>query len=300
MSRDWEATFSSWGAPPGNTEQTKCENAERAIGKAIDTSTKLSSKPIDVFAQGSYANRTNVRQDSDVDICVLYTGAFFSDYSMSQGLNQALLGYVDSTYPYAEFKNDVEGTLVSYFGRGSVTRGKKAFDVHANTYRIDADVVPCFEHRRFLGTPQSNRYLSGTELHPDNGGKIVNWPRQNYANGVEKNDATGRRFKAVTRILKRLRNGMVDEGYDAAEPIPSYLIECLIWNVPNELLGNDKLKDDIRNAIAHLWNETRTDENCKDWGEVNELKYLFRITQPWSRDQVNIFLQAAWNYVGFG
>jgi len=242
MSRDWEATFSSWGAPPGNTEQTKCENAERAIGKAIDTSTKLSSKPIDVFAQGSYANRTNVRQDSDVDICVLYTGAFFSDYSMSQGLNQALLGYVDSTYPYAEFKNDVEGTLVSYFGRGSVTRGKKAFDVHANTYRIDADVVPCFEHRRFLGTPQSNRYLSGTELHPDNGGKIVNWPRQNYANGVEKNDATGRRFKAVTRILKRLRNGMVDEGYDAAEPIPSYLIECLVWMCRTNCLETTSLK----------------------------------------------------------
>ena len=36
MSRDWEATFSSWGAAPGDIGQTKCENAEREIRKAID------------------------------------------------------------------------------------------------------------------------------------------------------------------------------------------------------------------------------------------------------------------------
>lgn len=299
MPRDWESSFTSWGAPPGATEQTKCENAERAIRKAIDASSKLSSKPINVFAQGSYANRTNVRQDSDVDICVLYTGAFFGDYFLSESLNAAALGFTDGTYPYLEFKNDIQAALVSYFGTGSVTRGNKAFDIHANTYRIDADVVPCFEHRRYLGNPQSNSFESGTELHPDNGGEIVNWPRQNYNNGVSKNEATGRRFKAIVRIIKRLRNEMVDQGYNAAKPIPSYLIECLIWNVPNPNFGQSSLKADVRNAIAHLWNETRTDESCNEWGEINELKYLFRAGQPWTRDQVNSFLQAAWNYIGF-
>src|ERR1035437_7520065 len=100
MSRDWEATFSSWGAPPSDTEQAKCGNAERAIRKAINASAKLSSKPIEVFRQGSYANRTNVRQDSDVDICVLYTDLFFPDYSLSQGLSDAALGFSDGSYPY--------------------------------------------------------------------------------------------------------------------------------------------------------------------------------------------------------
>ena len=57
-------------------------------------------------------------------------------------------------YSYADFKNDVEAALKSYFGAGSVTRGNKAFDVHANTYRVDADVVPCLEHRRLMGTPR--------------------------------------------------------------------------------------------------------------------------------------------------
>lgn len=299
MSRDWNATFTSWGAPPGTTEQTKCDNAERAVRKAIDASNTLAGKSIEVFTQGSYANRTNVRQDSDVDICVLYTDGWFSDYSQSKGLSREVLGFAEGSYTYAEFKNDVEAALVSYFKQASVTRGKKAFDVHANTYRIDADVVPCFEHRRFMGTPQAHWYEAGTQLLPDNGGKIINWPRQNYANGVTKNDETGRRFKAVTRILKRLRYELIDEGHEVAERIPSYLVECLVWNVPNENLANDDLVIDVQGALAHLWNETRTQESCNEWGEVNELKYLFRTSQPWTRDDVNTFLQTAWDHIGF-
>jgi len=297
--RDWEATFTSWGAGPGTTEATKCENAERAVRKAICACPKLSAMNIKVFTQGSYANRTNVRQDSDVDICVMYQDAWFSDYSMSNGLSSSALGFGSGSYPYADFKKDVGAALISFFGKEHVTPGNKAFDIHANTYRIDADVVPAFEHRRFHGTRESYWYHSGTQLFPSNGGSIVNWPQQNYDNGVKKNDETGRRFKAVTRILKRLRNEMADSGYDAAKPIPSFLIECLVWNVPNEGFGYDTLRGDVRHALAHLWNNTRTDEACNEWGEINELKYLFRLVQPWTRVQVNTFLQAAWDYIGF-
>src|ERR1035437_1882586 len=117
MARDWDVTFSFWGAAPSNTEQDKCGNAERAIRKAIDASVALSNLSLKVFAQGSYANGTNVRQDSDVDICVLHSQTFYTDYSQANGLNDALLQFTDSKYRYAAFKNDVESALVSYFGR---------------------------------------------------------------------------------------------------------------------------------------------------------------------------------------
>jgi predicted nucleotidyltransferase len=297
--RNWEDVFTTWGGAPSATEQTKCENAERAVRKAIEASDKLNARSIEVFAQGSYANRTNVREDSDVDICVLCDDVFYTDYSLSDGLNDAVLHYSPGGFSYADFKNEVQAALRSYFGADSVTRGNKAFDVHANTYRVDADVVPCLEHRRLMGTPQNNWINYGTELRPDNGPRIINWPRQNYKNGVDKNDATGRRFKAVVRILKRLRNEMLDNGYQVAAPIPSYLIECLTWNVPNEGFGHESYRADVRYAIAHLWNETRSDETCKEWGEINELKYLLCPGQPWTRAQTNSFLDAAWNYIGF-
>ena len=299
QNRNWEDVFCSWGGAPSETEQTKCENAERAIRKAIDASAKLNTRRIEVFAQGSYANRTNVLQDSDVDICVVCHDVFFTDYTLSQGLNDAVFGYETGGYLYPEFKNDLEAALISYFGAGHVTRGKKAFDVHANTYRVDADVVPCFEHRRLMGTPENNWIDFGTELRPDNGGRIINWPRQNYTNGVAKNSDTGRRFKAVVRILKRLRNEMAANGHVEAEPIPSYLIECLVRNVPNQFFGHNEYRADVRDTIAHLWKETLTDEACKEQREINDRKYLLRGGQPWTRDQVSKFLYAAWNYIGF-
>ncbi len=299
VNRDWEDLFRTWGGAPSATEQTKCENAERAIRKAIDACEKLEAQDIEVFAQGSYANRTNVRQDSDVDICVLCKDVFFTDYTLSEGLNDSVLKYKPAGYSYADFKSDVYTALASYFGSGSVTRGNKAIDVHANTYRVDADVVPCLEHRRLMGTLESNWIDFGTELRPDRGGRVINWPLQNYKNGVQKNEATGRRFKALVRILKRLRNEMADNGHELAGPIPSYLIECLVWNAPNEGFGHEEYRADVRYALAHLWNETRTGEQCKEWGEINELKYLLRGGQAWTRAQVNSFLHAAWNYVGF-
>jgi hypothetical protein len=55
----------------------------------------------------------------------------------------------------------------------------------------------------------------------------------------------------------------------------------------------------VRYVIAHLWNETLTDDTCKEWREINELEYLFRASQPWQPGQVNAFFYAAQNYIGF-
>jgi hypothetical protein len=201
-----------------------------------------------------------------------------------------------ATYSYAEYKNDLEDALVSYLGRRAVTRGNKAFDVHENTYRVDADVVACFEYRRYRN---NGSYLEGTSFLTDKGITIINWPQQNYDNGVAKNEATSRRFKAVVRVLKNLRNDMAENGHSEAKVMPSYLIECLVWNVPNEGFGHYNIIDDVRYAIVYLYNNTQDFEKCEEWGEINELKYLFRTSQPWKHEQANDFLLAAWNYIGF-
>ena len=294
MSRDWEQIFRNWGSPPSQTEQDKCDNAERAIRKAISASARLKDSDITVFPKGSYRNRTNARLSSDVDICVLCRNTINVDYP--EGMTDDDTGLHPATYHYSDYKNDIENALVGYFGRNAVTRGNKAFDVHENTYRVDSDVVACFVHRRYR---PNGTYLTGECLHPDNGGTIINWSNQNYDNGVEKNQATGRRFKAVVRILKRLRNEMADNNYGIAENLPSFLIECLVYNVPNEGFGHDSYIADVRWVLAYLCNNTRKDSDCEEWVEVNELKYLFRLSKPWTREQANAFLNTAWSYIGF-
>src|SRR5207253_2817275 len=126
----------------------ECNNAETAIRKAIKASPALAKREIKVSAQGSYYNRTNVREDSDVDVYVRCSDSLFSD--VPEGMSYSDFGLISpSAYPYSQFKKDVKSALEDYFGAEHVTPGKKAFDIKENTYRIAADVLPCFEHRRY-------------------------------------------------------------------------------------------------------------------------------------------------------
>ncbi|PWU19845.1 MAG: nucleotidyltransferase [Verrucomicrobia bacterium] len=295
-----EDTFVSWAKGPGTTEADKCKNAETAIKKAIAADEKLSKMDVSVFAQGSYPSRTNVRLDSDVDICVRYNDAFFDTYP--EGKTREDFGNVPGTLAFAQFKQYVGAALITYFDDDAVTPGNKAFDVHANSYRVDADVVPAFEYRWYTGRQNGNgshQYHSGVAFLPDKGNRIVNYPDQTDANGTSRNNETGRHYKRVIRILKRLRNKMQEDRIQEANDIASFLIECLVWNCPVEAFQHDRYADDVRYVLAHTYNNTREDSTCSEWGEVNELKYLFRKSQPWTREQANAFLNAAWDYIGF-
>src|SRR5688572_22882127 len=65
-----EETLSGWTRPASETEENKLTNAERLVREAISEHNKLNKISIRIFGQGSYANDTNVRLNSDIDINV--------------------------------------------------------------------------------------------------------------------------------------------------------------------------------------------------------------------------------------
>ncbi len=294
MSFDWESKFSQWAKPPSNTEEQRCSSVISVIRNAIRRSAKLSNRSIEILVHGSYRNNTNVRQDSDVDIAIVCHDVFF--YNLPEGFTEDDLNITPATYHYSTFKNEVGDALFSYLSHSAVSRGNKAFNIHENTYHVDADVAAFFDHRRYNS---NGDYLSGVKLHPDKGGEVINWPEQHYSNGVSKNSATQRLYKRIVRIIKALCNEMSENRVAAASSIPGFLIECLVWNVPNNQFCGDSYINDTQRSLTFLFNNTMKDNDCNEWGEVSELIYLFRKSQKWSRSQAHAFLDAAWDYVGF-
>lgn len=297
MKRDWEAweaQFREWKNPPGKTEQDRCNNAVSAIRNAIEASDKLRARDVSVFAHGSYRNNTNVRKDSDVDIGILCTNTFF--YDLPEGTTRETFEITPATYQYEQFKKEVEEALVNRFVRSTVKRGNKAFDVHETRYHVEADVAAFFEHRRY----QSNgTILKGVALITDKDARrVINWPEQHYKNGTQKNTDTGTRFKSIVRVLKSLSNEMIETGVQEGN-VSGFLIECLVWNVPNDHFQHLTYTADVQASLAFLFNNTRTQETCKEWGEVSELIYLFHSSQKWTWQQANAFTSAAWDYIGF-
>lgn len=307
---DWEAALRQWARSPSQTERTRCDNAIRIIRNAIDAHWRLGPElrahRIKVFTQGSYRNRVNVRADSDVDVGVLYSGAFFAQYPA--GYDASYFRHVTATYTYQEFKDDLEGALIDRLGSTMVTRGNKSIRLRETSYHVEADAAPFFQHFWYLDP--NRQPIPGVELRPDNRPllRVVNypealfsgWPNEHYENGLEKNTATHRRYRGLVRILKNLRNKMDEAGSPAAKAVPGYLLECLTWNAPNASFASYTWSARVQAVLRYLWSSTMDEASCQAWREVDNIKLLFGPHQAWSRAQAHAFLDTAWDYVGVG
>jgi hypothetical protein len=310
MARDWHELFKTWSKPPTETEEAKGSTAADMIKDALRSYPPLQARDFTVYPTGSYRNNTNVRLGSDIDVAVVLKGAVYNLFPSDGSVTREMLGVSNAEYGLNEFRGDVGRALVRKFGSTGVTPGDKTFNVHESSRRLDADATAFLLHRRYTGSKNldgSWHYYDGVETRSakDPNRRVINWHQQHYDEGVKRNDLTKRRFKRIARILKRLRNDMRDSGHSqisvAADPIPSFLIECLVFNAPETCFNRveGSYYDDVRETIKSLWNATKDDAACKEYVEVSRMKYLFHNTQAWSRTNVHEFLLRAWHHVGF-
>ena len=297
MAKFTEVQLINFSKPASNTEEQKLEYAKKAIKEAIDKDLKLSQKSIEIFGQGSYANDTNVKNNSDVDINVMYKGGFY--YKIPPNTKKEDFGLVNpSSYSFKEFKNDVEQALLNNFKGYKVNRKNKCISI--NIYGIDVDVVPTWVHRIFSLNGNSVESVEGVTLFTNNTNQqIINYPKQHIENGKNKNSDTHKRFKWLTRIYKKIRYKMIDDGVIISNNITSFLLECLVWNVPNHIFNNrDTWTERLQESMKHLYNEIKNDK-CKDWREVSELLYLFHNDRKWSKQDVLDYLEQMWDYLEY-
>ena len=151
-----ETMLTEYAQPLSEAEDRRCKNAINMIRDALKNIGYSSStsgpmtyvadshaymydlvhsegRRVRLMIQGSYANNTNVRQNSDVDIAVILESTFSTKYRY--GATDEDYGYIDSTDNAAVFKDDVERILRRYFVNG-VERRKKSIKIHGNTSQV--------------------------------------------------------------------------------------------------------------------------------------------------------------------
>lgn len=295
MARFSEQTLNNWRKPPSDTEETKLSNIERMVRDCVNEDDILKGMGIKIFGQGSYVNDTNVRLNSDVDLNVQYVDAFYFDLPPDANPSDFGLNNPPS-YSASEFKNHVQGALVKKFG-DDVRRKNKCIAIDGNTNRVGADVVPTWQYRRYS---MDGSYIEGVRFFADNGQKVTNFPIQHIENGKEKNRQTHRRFKRLTRIYKRLRAQMVKDGESVNGNITSFLLECLLWNTPDQIFNDyETWTDRLKQSITFLWNNTKEEKDCNNWCEVSGLLSLFSDDRKWTRENVNTYLLQLWDYLEY-
>jgi hypothetical protein len=226
----------------------------------------------------------------------------FSVTTLSTGTLQALgrrrrQRLTTGTWTPLRLRQELTTALQTAFPGQVDASGSTALTVRSNTARVDADVVPCFDYRYYF-SPDSFR--EGTRIFKKSGSSVDNYPQQQLANGRSKNGRTNDSYKRIVRIMKRVENAMV-EG-NVHEALPSYFIECLVYNCADTAFQRSTWAETTRSILFAIWDGLQGEEPAEGgnrWREVNECFYLFHIGRPWSRQNGRDFARAAWNYLEF-
>jgi len=293
-----EELLSLWASPSSNSEKEQQDRAERMVRDAIESWSVFNGVNYRIYTKGSYPNNTNVRADSDVDVVVECHEVLYYDYADS------VTGDPSPTSPYQgpwtppRWRSEIGEAMVHTFGCDAVdTSGKIAVNISAVAgSRPSADVVPSFDYHLYLD-PARRIFHEGSCVFDTTGKKIVNWPAQQLENGRRKNTSTGGRYKRFIRVLKSAENRLAELGH--IDDMPSYFMECLVWNVPNDVLvTGSSLSIGFQATLASLWSGL-DDGAAHRWKEPNEIKRLFRTDAKWSVDDAKALVLATWRYLEY-
>ena len=304
----WNERFAHWERPPSDSEEEEIERSGAMVRRALASNAWLTRERVEVRPQGSYHNNTNVRRDSDMDLCVWHPGI---RVEVEQGVSRERvdhhLGYTSSggrslIAIAATLRRQIAIALVDAFGLGNVREGNKAFRLSAVPgSRADADVVPAvclhYVHRSgqgFLASIEPFQRIEGVVVYALDGTEICNFPQQHHENGKAKRLRTRHRFKKVVRAAKRLRDELVAGGEVRAGQVPSFLIECLVYAVEDGYFLFDEDRYDRMWRILYRIGEQLADPTWTASAlEINDVKYLFHETQPWTTADAQAFILAA-------
>lgn len=286
--------FETWSHQGSITQSSNTYKTLKNVLQSIDA--PYANKNYSVFLQGSYGNDTNIYSESDVDIVIKLQSTFQHDLSDMPDDEQKAFksSHSDATYTNKNFASDVLKVLTDNYG-SNVNQGKKAIAIENSASRRKADVIAAIQYRRYHSFKSINNqsYTEGICFYTSTGEQIVNYPKQHSENLTIKHQRTGN-FKHMVRIFKNLRSRLVQDGILQDGIAPSYYLEGLLYNVPDDQFVNS-YDDTFFNAINWIQNADRSNFVC-----ANEQYYLLRENSPvtWRSNKCDAFIEAAielWN-----
>lgn len=214
---------------------TQSATTYSSVKSALESANSLyKDKSFEVFLQGSYGNDTNIYAESDVDVVIRLDSIFRGDIdSLSNEGKEAYHNLPNATYDFSDFKKHVLIRLENAFGKESVVKGEKAIKIKPNQSRRSVDVIVAHEYRRYHSWPYG--YTSGIVFPTQSGDEVINYPKNHSENCTTKHQGTNGNFKPMVRLFKNLRSKLVEDRKILEDIAPSYFIEGLIHNVPENL-----------------------------------------------------------------
>lgn len=293
-----ETQLTTWSnIGPTTTSATIYNSIKTAL--AVSDS-PLKNQDLDVYLQGSYRNKTNIYGDSDVDVVIQLNSVWGRDLSALPAMQQQLYNgtYYDSAYGFFDLKSDTITALKNYYGSNSVTLGSKSIKVNLGTGRMYADVIPALTYKKYeyFYSADLQSYVEGIKFKDSKGNEIINYPKEHISNGESKNSyaRTKGEYKPIIRIFKNARSYLINQNMLSKDTAPSYFVECLLYNAPDEYFTSN-YQSSFLELLIYLTKNLAPDFKCQNeqlllfgnsstqWNENDSFKFMGSLLNLWNR-----------------
>jgi predicted nucleotidyltransferase len=282
-------TWSNPGATIGSSDTYS------AVKRALDLHTWPREMAYQVYLQGSYANSTNIRGNSDVDIVVECTSIYYHNLN---DIEQQQLRLSPAQHSYEDFRQQLINALTNHFGSSYVdASGANAVEVLPYNNRLKADVLHCHTYRRYNNLQAQADGITFFNRHTWQ--QIINYPKQHISNGEAKNGLyrTNSRYKRSVRMFKNARERIIQSNDQLRRQFPSYFVECLFYNVPDAYFTS-YFQSTFTGAVSYLSGALSNGQagdfttqsgqqwlfgsDSVQWSQENARDFVARLNQLWS------------------
>ncbi len=271
-----DSTLSRWGH---HYSKEAPKQAHESISHALASykGWTTESRCEEVFLQGSYKNDTNLRRDSDVDVVVRLparlrpqVAALSGDQLAKSQTHKLILSR------WQLFRGQVLEALRATYGTKTVTSGHKSLKLSKGKIPAKADVVVTLSYGTGIAfyLPKERRW-------------VVSYPKQHQERGLLKEQAVNNRYKSTVRIFKNARNYLIQGHAIKDGAAPSYFIECLLYNIPDDRF-TPSFVETYCGIVKYLAAANLEQFKCQN----GVLKLFGTSGDQWDVDEAQIFIQA--------
>ena len=218
-----------------------------ALAVMVNANPLIDPEQVEIYIHGSYANNLNIFFPSNLEIVVELkkTLEFDPDDALEQGYKIHGNYFVDLGLEFgvADFRAQLFAILEHQLGSKCYESEKTIVVLSHKHLKHNIEITPCFSFKYI--NEASDKIFPGVVLHDASvGGDIVTFPRLHESNGHSKDLATDDNFKPIVRMFKTL--SMIGEREFDFPLTRGYFIQCLLFNVPNNLF---MVRDGLLNQL---------------------------------------------------
>ncbi len=295
----FDINISKWANPLNLYTDGIIKSLARGIRSALEASDVILEDTCRVVPCGSQYFDSAISVNTPADMYLVNIKDYY--YDVQSTIDTTTLNLPTEKIDYKKYRHDVYKDMQKYFNKSNVSLVGNTIYIKKENYKVH--LKPAVAYHAYTNVIDKNGdtivvFVDGVAMPSKDDGLTIYYPYQEEKNYHIANVKTDYRFNSIVRVFKHLADWISrKEGHSSM--IHSYLITCLIYNVPNVIIKRMSGYDDAILEIVDYLYDVLTTDLYKEMYEINDIKLLFSSKQIWSRENALNFVVKAKKYVKY-